>query len=40
MDVALTLICLREEQVGDMPSNVILIADCVTTEDLLKTGKD
>lgn len=36
VDVALPLICLSDKQVGDMPSDVVLVADSVAAEDLLQ----
>lgn len=38
VNIALALICLCHEQVRYVPSNVVLIADGIATEDLLQSG--
>lgn len=38
VNVALSLVCLCHEQVGDVATNVIFIADSVSTKDLLQPG--
>lgn len=37
MDIALTLVRLRDEQVGDVAADVVLVADGVAAEDLLES---
>jgi hypothetical protein len=37
MDVTLAFISLRDEKVGHVPPNTILVRDCVSTKDLLET---
>lgn len=38
MNIALALVCLCHEQVCNMPTNVVLIADSIATEDLLQSS--
>lgn len=37
VNVALSLVRLRDEKIGYMSSNMILVADCISTEHLLKS---
>lgn len=39
MDITLPFIGLRDEQVGNVSANTILIADSISSKDLLKTIK-
>lgn len=39
MNVALTFICLRDKEIGNMTANVVFVADGVATKDLLETAK-
>lgn len=39
MNIALSLICLGDEQIGHMPSDVVLIAHSVASENFLKSAK-
>lgn len=37
VDVALALICLGNKEICNMSANVVLIADCIATKNLLKS---
>ena len=39
MNIALALICLRNEEVGYVTANMVFIAGSIATEDLLQTEK-
>lgn len=39
MDITLSLVGLHNEQIGHMPTNMVLIASGITTKDLLKSVK-
>ena len=38
VNITLTLVCLRDEQIRHMAANVVLIADRVAAEDFLKSA--
>ena len=37
MYVALTLVCLSDKEIRDMSTDVVFIADCVASKNLLKS---
>lgn len=38
VDITLTFICLRYEQVGDMPADTVFVTDSITPKDFLESG--
>ena len=38
MNVTLSFICLRYEQVGNMPADTVFITNGITSEDFLKSA--
>ncbi len=38
MNVALAFICLSNEEVGDVPANMVFVADGIAAKDFLEAG--